>query len=806
MGLVRCSRSENIRYRGSKKMKRYWLALMFALAVFSATQMTAAQAATLFGAASATGGSWSITGSLRTTRVSPMAATLLNGNVLAAGGFNSSAILASAEVYNPHTGLWSQTGAMRIPRYGATMTVLPNGKVLVAGGFTNTSPDVVATAELYNPATGTWSRTGSMFAARASHTATLLANGMVLVAGGVRADQVFAIASAELYNPATGSWSQTASMSTPRERHGAARLPNGQVLVSGGNLDYLDGAEGSAEKYDPASGHWSIVGRMTTSRRAHTETVLGDGTVLVAGGAYGNFAGFNFLASSDRFDPQAGRWFSTGDMQITARGIPSISGRQSHTATALADGRVLVAGGDGYLTDFTTDVIFATAELYDPAGGAWTLTGNMNVARSEHAAVELQDGRVLVLGGSTSGATPLASTEIYTPAIRSTIGWMTAWRDRATRFGAPLGYASQTPAKPAWRHAAYPLITLYSARSSIGKWTQTGSMHVARIGAPATLLPNGKVLVEGCDAPNVTGTTAELYNPASGTWTTTGSMHFARCNHAAILLHNGNVLVAGGEGLTNIVNSSAEIYDSNSGIWRVVRRMNSTRFSQTIDVLANGQALVAGGNAINGIPRDSADLFNPVTATWNATPSLNLSRNSHSSAMLQNGKVLVMGGFTQNSALTMTSELYDPVSNTWSFTGSTEQQSLRMVSLLTGDVLATDEPGNGPTGTTSELYNPATGKWTPTLGKMHFPRANDAVTRLSNGFVLVSGGCYSILCTFIAQAELFDPTIQRWSLDAPLITPRESHSAALLADGRVLVTGGFNSHLQPLASAEIYKR
>jgi N-acetylneuraminic acid mutarotase len=734
-----------------------------------------------------------------------MAATLPNGNVLAAGGFNARAILASAEVFNPHTGLWSSTGAMKAARYGATMTLLPNGKVLVAGGFTEASPDVSATAEVYNPATGTWSRTGSMFAARASHTATLLANGMVLVAGGVGTDQSFAIASAELYNPSTGSWSQTASMSIPRERHGAGRLPNGQVLVSGGNLDYLSGAEGGAETYDPASGHWSMVGRMMTSRLSHTETVLADGSVLVTGGVYGNIAGFNYLASSDRFDPQTDRWFPTGDMQIATRGIPTISGRESQTATTLADGRVLVAGGDGYLTDFTRDVIFATAELYDPTSGAWALTGSMNVARSEHAAVQLQDGRVLVLGGSTSGARPLASAEIYTPtASRSSLGLTTAWGGMAPRFVVPQGNASFNASKRAWGRAPNPFVTLASARTSIGKWTQTGSMHVARIGAPATLLLNGKVLVEGCDA--LTGKTAELYDPASGTWTRTGSMHFPRCDQVAILLPNGHVLVAGGLGLTNGVFSSAEIYDPSTGMWHDVKHMNSTRYLSTIDVLSNGEVVVAGGNAINGIPRDSADLFNPATGTWTATPSLNLSRNSHSSAILRNGKVLVMGGFTQNNGLTMTSELYDPVSNTWSFTGSTEQQSLRMVSLLTGEVLSADEPGNGPTGTTSELYDPSTGAWTPTHGKMHFPRANDTVTGLSDGSVLVAGGCYGINCTFIAQAELFNPANQRWTLDAPLITPRESHSEALLADGRVLVAGGYSSHLQPLASAEIYKR
>ena len=365
------------------------------------------------------GGTWSATGSLHTARVSPMAATLTSGKVLVAGGFNASATLASAELYDPATGRWSPTGAMLLGRYTATMTVLTNGKVLVAGGRFNGSPGVTTEAELYDPATGKWSSTGAMTAPRASHTATLLANGKVLVAGGVGVQQADSIASAELYDPVTGKWSNTAAMSTGRERHAATRLTNGKVLVSGGSLDYLDGAEGSAESYDPHTGAWTVVGRMMTSRFSHTATALSDGTVLVAGGSYGNFAASNAVAMTDRYDPRKLRWSPVGDMQIAVRSVPTISGREAHTATLLPNGQVLVAGGDGYLTDFKRPaVIFSTAELFDPSLGTWTLTGSMQTARAEHAArIFRSSGRDAACRRRNAGA--LASRE--RPASRRVV-------------------------------------------------------------------------------------------------------------------------------------------------------------------------------------------------------------------------------------------------------------------------------------------------------------------------------------------------------------------------------------------------
>src|SRR5262249_45163429 len=138
-------------------------------------------------------------------------------------------------------------------------------------------------------APGTWSLTGSLSTARQWHTATLLGNGLVLVAGGMDAAGN-PLATAELYDPASGTWLPTGRMNIGRARHTATLLPTGQVLVTGGvwlNIE-LPGPGATAELYDPASGTWHMTGGLHDARESHTATLLPTGQVLVAGG-WGDF-------------------------------------------------------------------------------------------------------------------------------------------------------------------------------------------------------------------------------------------------------------------------------------------------------------------------------------------------------------------------------------------------------------------------------------------------------------------------------------------------------------------------------------
>lgn len=314
-----------------------------------------------------------------------------------------------------------------------TATLLPNGKVLIVGGGNgskSTDLSVVGQAELFDPATASFGGAGTD--ARIYHSATLLNNGDVLLAGGGSPGST-----ADLEVATSGLFVPTGEMALGRNWHTATILNDGRVLVAGGfgpddtpvaeaelydpgsgkfakvadmsrarvptstllpnGMVLIVGGDSSAELFDPSTGIFTLTGNLTVPRDSHTATLLLDGRVLIVGTQMG--AG----TSAELYDPATGRFMATGSMQTP---------RWYHTATLLPDGTVLVAGG----VINTDNLVTSTTEIYDPATGTFTPGPDMGQARCWHTATLLPGGKVLLVGGSSLwgvDAASLASAEIY---------------------------------------------------------------------------------------------------------------------------------------------------------------------------------------------------------------------------------------------------------------------------------------------------------------------------------------------------------------------------------------------------------
>jgi WD40 repeat protein len=343
------------------------------------------------------------------------------------------------------------------------------------------------------------------------------------------------------------------------------------------------------------------------------------------------------------------------------------------------------------------------------------------------------------------------------------------------------------------------LLPVQLRAGSNGVFEQTGSLVGPSWGDWATLLANGKVLFGG-----------QLYDPASGTWSGDGgSISF----FAETLLPNGKVLTEGGlyfNGHVTEARPYASLYNPVSGIWTSTANMTTARYGHAATLLPSGLALVTGGVDIFVLPE--AEVFDPASETWIPNGRLVTSRAHHSATLLPNGKVLIAGGDTGYGCTAFaSSELYDPASGASTATGSLNipRYGHSAILLPDGRVLVVgglDRCNYTHPLASAELYDPASGTWTAT-GSLSIARRRSTATLLPNGKVLVAGGddgTTELGTTVLSSAELYDPASGIWTPTGSLITARRHHIAALLPNGKVLIAGGYDGSNNILSSSELY--
>lgn len=760
------------------------------------------------------------------------------------------------------------------------------------------------TTERFDPALGIFQSGTPLIEGRAYHTATQMGDGKVLIVGGYNSrnkeENQGILNTVEIFDPTANSIVPAASMQTRRQDHATLLSGDGEVIVGGGlgniTTTYLGAAIGGT-----LAGGSTLTGVFSTVQPTMTVTggsmsydldfLLGtpfvgkivDGEVLLSSPAVKFTGGAVYFTQGDQLNATQGLRVPLNGANVGCRtplepvddNCGNVSARFS--VSNIDDGQVIFyrLNQTPGATLNSGSLDFSPSPLTEAVGTAnldntstlnfdfqlnmprATLGYNLTNARIRIVAgswtqlssytVTLESGTAIIAGAfpitqDVLGNTIVNLTGVNFTGVEGSITW--AGETTSQSFNEPLAVpltpvdlslnvlvdyvtngvnlSNETFTVDAGtviiRKAIFADRQHYNPKTN--EWKLNSSQGVAvltdfgehRYGHTATLLPNNDPVFYGGRACGDATCSTLLPSLSPGYQSFSVSPSFqvsppnvtlpaARAFHTSTLLPSGEILVAGGTNGPNVLNSAYTFNPDTERFTATATPMKTVRDLHSATLLPNGRVLLAGGfstNALSTGSTNSAELYYPDTRIFLETTPMRSARSNHTAILLPDGNVFVAGGFGPNDIIISSAEVYVSTAARWDakpdMPSGCERALHATVQLKDGRVMLIGGVNANGVLDTSAIFNPsAASPWganCTAVPAMPSPLRSHTASLLFDGRVLVTGGNDGF--GEVNASYIYDPASNTWSTTnpLPLLHPRFNHTATVLPNNTVVITGG----------------
>ena len=404
---------------------------------------------------------------------------------------------------------------------------------------------------------------------------------------------------------------------------------------------------------------------------------------------------------------------------------------------------------------------------------------------------------------------PSSRNSLFVALVLATVGCAPVATSPPTGSQSAFGTAAPSPVG-----ASAPVPTSASVgatatvRTHVGEWQSVAPMHRPRNGFDAVVLAGGTVLAVGDDHSCQPGgavpgsETAEVYDPGKDVWNVVDSLNKPRKTPATVVLPDGSALVIGGLNADEVGFSSTKRFDPTTTTWADGPLLNLARSVPLAATLGDGRILVVSRDP-NTADRSTSEILEPGKSAWAAGPAFPAHTDIVDLVAFGESGAFAVGFFGGDSDPVSVAYRLDPTRDAWVKTDVPPGLGYDLVALPDGGILAIGGSDGGDlmggtgalTGAVSR-FDPAIGLWAKGA-PMASPRSGVQIVALSDGRVLVAGGTADdpneSHGTTLGTTEIYDPTADRWATSSDLLTPRMEGQAIRLADGSVLILGGYDA-------------